>query len=113
MLKTWSEEPTMGFDSYLASFVKRSTGHTHTGHTDKENTPDTGTHTRTTRKKTQTNTSHKHLTTLEGGATTVRATSHARVGGRAEVSMRRRIEVRRGLGRARVRRAPAGPLRSI
>jgi len=25
------------------------TGHTHTGHTDRENTPDTGTHTRTTR----------------------------------------------------------------
>jgi len=34
----------------------------------------------------QTNTSHKHLTTLEGAATTVRATSHARVGGCAEVS---------------------------
>jgi len=33
----------------------------------------------------QTNTPHKRLTTLEGGATTVRATSHARVGGRAEV----------------------------
>jgi len=60
-------------------------------------------------------TSHKHLTMLEGGATTVRATSHARVGGRAEVevSMRGRVGVRRGLGRARVRRAPAGPLRSI
>jgi len=29
--------------------VKQSTGHTHTGHTDRENTPDTGTHTRTTR----------------------------------------------------------------
>jgi len=43
----------------------------------------------------------------------VRATSNARVGGRAEVSMRGRVEVRRGLGRARVRRAPAGPLRSI
>jgi len=94
-------------------FVKQSTGHTHTGHTDRENTPDTGTHTRTTRKQKPTNTSHKHLTTLEGGATTVRATSHARVGGRAEVSMRGRVEVRRGLGRARVRRAPAGPLRSI
>jgi len=48
-------------------------------------------HTRTTRP--QTNTSHKHLTTLNGGATTVRATSHARVGGRAEVSMRGRVEV--------------------
>jgi len=30
-------------------YVKQSTGHTHTGHTDRENTPDTGTHTRTTR----------------------------------------------------------------
>ena len=29
--------------------VKQSTGHTHTGHTDRENIPDTGTHTRTTR----------------------------------------------------------------
>jgi len=29
--------------------IKQSTGHTHTGHTDRENTPDTGTHTRTTR----------------------------------------------------------------
>jgi len=29
--------------------VKQSTGHTHTGHTDREDTPDTGTHTRTTR----------------------------------------------------------------
>jgi len=36
----------------------------------------------------QTSTSHKQLTTLQGGATTVRATSHARVGGRAEVSVR-------------------------
>jgi len=25
-------------------YVKQSTGHTHTGHTDRENTPDTGTH---------------------------------------------------------------------
>ena len=31
------------------TIVKESTGHTHTGHTDRENTPDTGTHTRTTR----------------------------------------------------------------
>ena len=30
-------------------YVKQSTGHTHTGHTDRENTPDNGTHTRTTR----------------------------------------------------------------
>ena len=38
----------------------------------------------------------------------MRATSHARVGGRGEVSVRGRVEVRHGLGRARVRRAPAG-----
>ena len=76
--------------------VKQSTGHTHTGHTNRENTPDTGTHTRTTRPPNE----HLHLphpqallTTLNGGATTVRATSHARVGGRAEVSMRGWVEV--------------------
>ena len=40
----------------------------------------------------------------------MRATSHARVGGGAEVSVGDRVEVRRGLGRARVRLAPAGPL---
>ena len=42
----------------LVGWVKQSTGHTHTGHTDRENTPDTvptptdtdtGTHTRMTR----------------------------------------------------------------
>jgi len=41
----------------------------------------------------------------------VRATSHARVGGRAEVSMGSRVEVRRALARPRVRRALAGPSR--
>jgi len=35
--------------SLHVEYVKQSTGHTHTGHTDRENTPDTGTHTRTTR----------------------------------------------------------------
>jgi len=39
-------------------------------------------HTHAHDKTPQTNTSHKHLTTLNGGATTVRATSHPRVGGR-------------------------------
>ena len=34
---------------YRRVLVKQSTCHTHTGHTDRENTPDTGTHTRTTR----------------------------------------------------------------
>jgi len=38
------------------------------------------THTPTAKNKPPTNTSHKHLTTLEGGSTTVCATSHARVG---------------------------------
>jgi len=42
----------------------------------------------------------------------VRITSHIRVGGHAEVSVGGRVEVRRALGRARVRRAPAGPLRT-
>ena len=35
----------------------------------------------------------------------MRTTSHTRVGGRAEVSVGGRVEVRRALGRARVRRA--------
>jgi len=52
-----------------------------------------------------------HSTTIEGGATTVRTTSHARLDGRSEVSVGGRVEVRRALGCARVRRAPAGPLR--
>ena len=75
--------------------VKRSTGHTHT-HLQRTTLP-TPTHTHTHDKNNsptpQTNTSHKHLTTLEGGATTVRATYHARVGGRAEVSVGGRVEV--------------------
>ena len=51
--------------------VKRSTGHTHT---DRETTPDTDTHTHDTNNtlNPKTNTPHKYLTTLEGGATTVR-----------------------------------------
>jgi len=57
------------------------------------------------------NTRPNHLAAIGGCATTVRATSHARVGGRAEVSMGSRVEVRRALARARVRRAPAGPSR--
>jgi len=74
--------------------LKRLTGHTHT-QTDREQPP-RHRHTHTTRATPQTNTSHKHLTT-------VRTTSHARVGGRAEVSVGGRVEVRRGLRRARVR----------
>jgi len=52
--------------------VKRSTGHTQT-HTDREQHPDTDTHThdKNNTPNPQTNTPHKHLTTLEGGATTV------------------------------------------
>ena len=55
---------------------------------------------------------HTQSTTLKGRATTVRTTTHARVGGRAEVSVGGRIQVRRALGRARVRRARAGLLRT-
>jgi len=70
--------------------INRSHTHTHRQRT----TPPTPTHTRTRQEqhpKPQPNTSHKHLTTLEGGATTVRVTSHARVGGRAEVSVSGRV----------------------
>ena len=35
--------------TYMYACVKQSTGHTHTGHTGRKNTPDTGTHTRMTR----------------------------------------------------------------
>jgi len=88
--------------------VKRSTGHTHT-HRQRTTPPTlTHTHTHTTRTNPQTNTSHKHLTATLDGATTVCATSHARVGGRAKVSVRGRVEVRRGLGRARVRNVKHG-----
>jgi len=65
--------------------------------------PHNGTHERNTRPN--------HLAAISGCATTVRATSHAWVGGRAEVSMGSRVEVRRALARARVRCAPAGPSR--
>jgi len=39
---------------------------------------------------------------IEGGVLPVRTTSHARVGGRAEVSVGGRVEVRRALGRVRL-----------
>jgi len=45
--------PSCEAQYWWGQLVKQSTGHTHTGHTDRENTPDTGTHTRTTRKKIQ------------------------------------------------------------
>ena len=68
-----------------SSGVNRSTHHTHTHthtHTERENnTHDTDTDTHDENNPNpQTNTPRRHLTTLEGGATTVRATSHARVG---------------------------------
>jgi len=52
--------------------------HTHTHTPTENNTPDTDTHAhdKNNTPNPQTNTYHKHLTTLEGGATTVRATSH-------------------------------------
>jgi len=55
--------------------VNRSSGHTHK-HTDREQHP-LHTHDNNNTPTPQTNTPHKHLTTLEGGATTVRATTHA------------------------------------
>jgi len=74
----------------LCKMINRSS-HTHT-HTDQRTTPSTPhTHDKNNNPNPQTNTPHKHLTTLEGGATTVRATSHARVGGRAEVSVGGRV----------------------
>ena len=74
-----------------------------TGHTHNNEPPHNRTHERNKRPN--------HLAAIGGCATTVRATSHAWVGGRAEVSMGSRVEVRRALARARVRRAPAGPSR--
>jgi len=68
---------------YMLLCVKRSTGHTHTHR--QRTTPPISTHTHAHDKddtpNPQTNTPHKHLTTLEAGATTVRATTHAWVGG--------------------------------
>jgi len=66
------------------SCKKINRSHTHTS-TD-NNTPDTA-HDKNNTPNPQTNTSHKHSTTLGGGATTVRATTHARVGGRTEDSV--------------------------
>jgi len=54
--------------------INRSHTHTH----GENNTPDTHTHDQNNTPNPQTNTPHKHLTTLEGGATTVRATSMVR-----------------------------------
>jgi len=63
---------------------QRSTGHTYTHR--QRTTPPTHTHDTNNTANPQTKPPHKHLTRLEGGATTVRAASHARVGARAEVS---------------------------
>jgi len=71
--------------------VKISTGHTHT-HRQRTTAP-THTHDKNNNPNPQTNTPHKHSTTLEGGATTVRATSHARVGGHAEVNTKCEYEL--------------------
>jgi len=66
---------------------QKSTGHTHTHTPTENNTPDTHTRDKSNSPNPQTDTPNKHLTTLDGGATAVRATSHVRVGGRAEVSV--------------------------
>ena len=63
-------------------------------HTDREQHPrhrHTHTHDTNNTPNPQTNTPHKHLTTLEGGAMAASATSHAGVGGRAEVSVGGRV----------------------
>jgi len=67
--------------------INRSHTYTHTPTEDNTPDTDTDTHDKNNTPNPQTNTSHKHLTMLEGGATTVRATSYARVGGRAKVSV--------------------------
>ena len=68
--------------SRLILSVCKKINRSHT-HTPTENTtPDTHTHDKNNTPNPQMNTSHKHLTTLEGGAMMVRATSHARVDGR-------------------------------
>ena len=88
-----------GYPALRCHIVKQNTGHTH-------NTHNTGT-------TTPPNTRTKHTTEPLSNDRRLRddggATSRARVGGRAEVSMGSRVEVRRALARARVRRAPAGP----
>ena len=64
---------------YLRLAGCKNINRSHT-HTDREQHPrQRHTHTHTTRTTPQTNTSHKHLATLEGGATTVRATSSRRL----------------------------------
>jgi len=54
--------------------VNRSTGHTHTPTENNTAYTDTHAHDKNNTPNPQPNTSHKDLTTLEGGATTVRAT---------------------------------------
>ena len=68
-----------GRQNAAATPVKKiNRSHTHTHTPTENNTPDTDTHAhdKNNTPNPQTNTYHKHLTTLEGGATTVRATSH-------------------------------------
>ena len=48
-------------------------------HTNTQQEQDSTRHDENNTPNPQTNTSHKHITTLEGGAATVRATSHARL----------------------------------
>jgi len=85
----------------LGSHVKRSTGHTHTHthtHTDTEQHPDTHTHTtRTTPqtpKRTPPTNTERRTERRSKVALLARATSHARVGGRAEVSVGDRVGTR-------------------
>jgi len=67
------------------SYIDRS--HTQTHNKNKR----THATTRTTPQTTTRRTTPPHLITIEDGATTVRTTSHTRVGGRAEVSVGSRV----------------------
>jgi len=71
---------------YVCKKINRSHTQTH----NKNNT--THDPTRTPPQTTTRRTTPPHLTTIEGGAATVRTTSHTRVGGRAEVSLRLRVK---------------------
>jgi len=69
---------------------RKTINRTHAHRTHRQRKHPRPAHTRA-RQDPQTNTSHKHLTTLNGGATTVRATSHARVGDREKVPLWSRV----------------------
>jgi len=64
---------------------------TYGGEVSKRNKSYTQTHNKNNTRNDHTKNHPPHLTTIEGGAATVRTTTHARVGGRAEVSVGGRV----------------------